>query len=275
MHKYLKIPKDVSSIEWGYRGGNKVQWTLRSLTEEENSALTASVHLGWPSARDVCAVIRHHGHGRNLIWVESCPDGTVMEPFLWTVAIFCQFCVESCVHMIWWGRCNERGVNRKQVLMPPDSHTYYAQRMLAIQCEIQFLVSRRVTSVVAFGFLPQMFGNVAGSYECYFVTLWLQVEWSGHSEATQTLLAQIEKFEHFAPTGDRGCKNISLMPESPGETFTIFKPFSLLLKMIKEFFFENAKTPSNSLSLGTMWISLWKKKLHLRYEMVLCSVRRF
>ena len=74
---------------------------------------------------------------------------------------------------------------------------------------------------------------------------------------TQTLLALIEKIEHFAPTGDRGCKNISLMFESPGETLTIFKLLSLLLKRIN-YFFENAKTPSNSLSLGKMWISLRK-----------------
>ena len=82
----------------------------------------------------------------------------------------------------------------------------------------------------------------------------MQVQWSGHSNLT---LALIEKFEHFAPTGDRGCKNISLMFESPGETLTIFKLLSLLLKRIN-YFFENAKTPSNSLSLGKMWISIRK-----------------
>ena len=108
--------------------------------------------------------------------------------------------------------------------MPFDSHTYYAQRMLAIQCEIQFLVARRVTSVVAFGFLPKNFGMWRELWMlfCCSVTAGWVVGTLRCGRDTQALLALIEKIEHFAPTGDRGCKNISLMPESPGETFTIF-----------------------------------------------------
>ena len=162
------------------------------------------------------------------------PSYSALEPLLWTVPTFCQFCVESCVHMIWWRRCNERGVNRKQVLMPLDSHTYYAQRMLAIQCEIQFLVARRITSVVAFGFLSQNFENVILSlYDCSLIGRDTQ-RWWGHSNLTSSN----RKIWTFCTHRWQGMQNISLIFESPGKTFTIFKLLSLLLKMINENFLK-------------------------------------
>ena len=38
-----------------------------------------------------------------------------------------------------------------------------------------------------FGFLPQTFGKVEVTYECYFRILWMQIEWWGHSETVRTL----------------------------------------------------------------------------------------
>ena len=50
------------------------------------------------------------------------------------------------------------------------------------------LVAHRVTLVVAFPFLLQNFGKAAGTYELYFLNLWVQVEEIGGGD-TQTPIA--------------------------------------------------------------------------------------
>ena len=50
--------------------------------------------------------------------------------------------------------------------------------------DIEYLVARRVTLVIAFHFLPPNLGQLMATYECYFVIEWIQVEWWGHSNPT-------------------------------------------------------------------------------------------
>ena len=69
-----------------------------------------------------------------------------------------------------------------------------------------------VTLVVVCGFLPQNFWEVAGTYQWYFVILWMQVQWWAYYEVLGTFkpyLMQKNLFELFALTGGRNTKSFS------------------------------------------------------------------
>ena len=74
---------------------------------------------------------------------------------------------------------------------------------------------------VCFRLLAPKFWEAVGIYECYFVTLWLQVEWWGHLEVvgtlrggrdTETLHAVIKKVWTFALTSGGDAKTSHLCP---------------------------------------------------------------
>ena len=69
------------------------------------------------------------------------------------------------------------------------------------------LVARRVTLVVAIRFLLPNFGKVVRTFEWYFVILWIQVEWWGHSN-----IAVIKFIWTFCTQNQWGCWNIFLVP---------------------------------------------------------------
>ena len=63
------------------RGGN-TKCEVRILAEKENSAFDRKCTFRVAARPQcVCSVTRHHSYGRNLIWVESRPDGTIVLCF--------------------------------------------------------------------------------------------------------------------------------------------------------------------------------------------------
>ena len=85
--------------------------------------------------------------------------------------------------------------------------------------------------MVAFGFFPQNFGEVVGTYEWYFAILWMRFQWQRYHEAAGALkpyLMQKNLFEFFALTGSRDAKSLDesslaiACAEPPGETLTTF-----------------------------------------------------
>ena len=90
-----------------------------------------------------------------------------------------------------------------------------------LQCTIFLSFGLLVALYGCFWLLSQNFGRWLGSYEWYFVILWIQVQWWKYHDVLGTIKLLVELFS-LTGVGIRTLRVLALAPEPPGETFTIF-----------------------------------------------------